>query len=210
MQLIIDDREKDDERVAAIKREFHSDVIMRRLPAGDILISQDNKPDILIEVKTIQDFIGSCRSRQIQKEALQMKDYPFRFLLIYDNGKWNKHYCKPLTLNEWYGNIVSLQVRYKVNVLQCRDINHFLKCIKAVISNVNKSDEPIEPPMVRKKDSNEMIHVIIGIPGVGKKMARTLLDTFGTPGAIFKASDKELDNVPRLQQKSKDAIRRMR
>ena len=47
MQLIIDDREKDDERVRAIKREFHSDVIMRRLPAGDILISQDNKPDIL-------------------------------------------------------------------------------------------------------------------------------------------------------------------
>lgn len=210
MQLIIDDREKDVERIQAIQKEFHSDVIIRRLDAGDILIRQNNNPDILIEVKTIQDFIGSCRSRQIQKEALQMKDYPFRFILIYDNDKWNKHYCKPLTLNEWYGNIISLQIKYRVDVIQCDNINHFLKCIKSIIKHVNKSDEPIEPPMVRNKDSNDMINVIIGIPGVGKKMARTLIDTFGTPGAVFKASDEDLNSVPRLQQKSKDAIRRMR
>jgi ERCC4-type nuclease len=209
MELICDDRE-DKKRIEAIKGYFHSDVIVRRLPAGDILVSQDSKPDILIEVKTIQDFIGSCRSRQIQKEALQMKDYPFRFILIYDDGNWNKKYCKPLTLNEWYGNIVSLQVRYKVNVIQCDNTNHFLKCIKSIISNVNKSDEPIEPPIVRTKDSNEMINVLIGLPAVGKKMARTLLDTFRTPGQVFQASDSQLDDVPRLQNKSKEAIRRMR
>ena len=209
MKLICDDRE-DKRRIKAIKGYFHSDVIVRRLPAGDILVGQDSKPDILIEVKTMQDFIGSCRSRQIQKEALQMKDYPFRFILIYDDGNWNKKYCKPLTLNEWYGNIVSLQVRYKVNVIQCDNINHFLKCIKAIINNVNKSNEPIEPPVVRAKDSNEMINVLIGLPAVGKKMARTLLDTFKTPGQVFKASDSQLDNVPRLQSKSKEAIRRMR
>ena len=142
MELICDDRE-DKKRIEAIKGYFHSDVIVRRLPAGDILVSQDSKPDILIEVKTIQDFIGSCRSRQIQKEALQMKDYPFRFILIYDDGNWNKKYCKPLTLNEWYGNIVSLQVRYKVNVIQCDNINHFLKCIKSIFSNVNMRAESI-------------------------------------------------------------------
>ena len=41
-------------------------------------------------------------------------------------------------------------------------------------------------------------------------MARTLLDEFKTPGGVFNATDEELDKVPRLQEKSKQSIRRMR
>ena len=209
MQLSIDDRE-DETRIQAIKNEFHSKVVVCRLDAGDILIQQKNKPDILIEVKTIQDFINSCNNRRMQKEALQMKQAcEFSYIIIYDDGKWNTDYATQ-TVNEKYGNIVSLIQRYKVPVIQCDNQYHFLKCIKAIIRNVSRNDEPIEPPLVRKKDNNEMINVVIGIPKVGKKMARVLLDTFGTPGAIFRASDNELDNVPRLQQVSKNAIRRMR
>lgn len=211
MRIFIDDREKDKERIEAIKKEFNSEVTIKRLIAGDILIEQDNSHTICLEVKTIQDFIQSCRKRQIQKEALNMKKlYPFSFILIYDNDKWNKQFTKPQTLNEKYGNIVSLTQRYKVPVIQCYNTNHFLKCIKAIISNVNKNDEPIEQPIVRKKHSNQMINVLIGLPQVGVKMARTLLDTFETPGGVFKASDEELDKIPRLQIKSKEAIRRMR
>ena len=210
MEIYIDDRE-DDERINAIKQEFNSHVEVKRLLAGDILIQQKSGPIICIETKTIQDFIQSCRNRQIQKEALNMKKvYAFSYIIIYDDGKMNTEYVKPLTLNEKYGNIVSLMQRYKVPVIQCNNTNHFLKCIKAIISNVNKHDEPIEQPIVRKKDSNDMINVLIGLPKVGKKMARVLLDNFKTPGGVFNASDEDLDSIPRLQNKSKEAIKRMR
>lgn len=210
MEIYIDDRE-DKERIEAISKEFNSQVEVKRLLAGDILIYQRDAPIISIETKTIQDFIGSCRNGQIKKEALNMKKiYPFSFILIYDDGKWNKQYTKPLTLNEKYGNIVSLMQRYKVPVIMCKNTEHFLKAIKAIIRTVNKFDEPIEQPIVRKKDSNEMINVLIGLPKVGKKMARVLLDNFKTPGGVFKASDEDLDNIPRLQNKSKEAIKRMR
>lgn len=211
MHIYIDDREKDEERIDAIKKEFHSDVSIKRLLTGDVVIVQDNKPDIAIEIKTLQDFIQSCRNRRIQKEVLNMKKiYPFSFVIIYDNDKLNTQYVKPQTLNEKYGNIVSITQRYKVPVIQCQNTNHLVKCIKAIISNVNKNDEPIEQPTVRSKDSNEMINVLIGLPKVGKKMARTLLDTFKTPGGVFNASDDELNSVPRLQKQSKEAIKRMR
>lgn len=210
MELYIDDRE-DTERINAIKNEFNGHIEVKRLLAGDILIQQKSGPIICIETKTLQDFIQSCRNRQIQKEAINMKKiYPFSFIIIYDDGKMNTQYVKPLTLNEKYGNIVSLMQRYKVPVIQCNNTNHFLKCIKAIITNVNKYDEPIEQPIVRKKDSNEMINVLIGLPKVGKKMARILLDNFKTPGGVFNASDEDLDNIPRLQNKSKEAIKRMR
>lgn len=210
LELYIDDRE-DTERINAIKNEFNGHIEVKRLLAGDILIQQKSGPIICIETKTLQDFIQSCRNRQIQKEAINMKKiYPFSFIIIYDDGKMNTQYVKPLTLNEKYGNIVSLMQRYKVPVIQCSNTNHFLKCIKAIITNVNKYDEPIEQPIVRKKDSNEMINVLIGLPKVGKKMARILLDNFKTPGGVFNASDEDLDNIPRLQNKSKEAIKRMR
>lgn len=210
MELYIDDRE-DNDRIELIKNEFNSNVEVKRLLAGDILIQQRTNPTIVIETKTLQDFISSCRNGQIRKEALNMKKiYPCSFIIIYDDGKWNKQYVKPLTDNEMYGNIVSLMWRYKVPVIMCANSTHFLKTIKAIIRTVNKGDEPIEQPIVRKKDSNPFINVLIGIDGVGTKMARTLLDNFKTPGGVFKASDNDLDNIPRLQKKSKEAIRRMR
>lgn len=210
MEIYIDDRE-DNNRIESIKNEFNSKVEVKRLLAGDILIYQGDGPIIAIEVKTIQDFTQSCRNRRIQKEAINMKKiYPFSYIIIYDDGKFNDEYITPLTLNEKYGNIVSLMQRYKVPVIQCDNTRHFLKCIKAIISNVNKFDEPIEQPIVRSKDSNDMINVLIGLPKVGKKMARTLLNTFKTPGGVFNATDEELDSIPRLQKQSKNAIRRMR
>ena len=208
MDMLIDYRE-DDARIDLLKKHFHSAEVTT-LDYGDILINYHDKT-IAIETKTIQDFIGSCRNGQLRKEALNMKNKcPNSFIVIYDDGKWNKEFTKPLTLNERYGNIASLMQRYKVPVFTCKNEEHFIKCIKAIMRAVKNSDVPIEQPIVRKKDNNEMINVLIGIDSVGKTMARRLLDAFKTPGGVFRAKDDELDEIPRLQKKSKAAIRRMR
>lgn len=208
MELYIDDRE-DDDRVNLIKKNFSSPITVTRLNAGDIIVKRKDKPDIIFEVKTIQDFIGSCKNRRMKKEALQMKEYPYRYVIIYDDGKWNKAYANQ-TINEKFGNLASININYRVTVFWCLNQKEFIACLKAIIRSVDKDTEPVEPPVVRKKDTNEMINVLIGLPDVGAKMARTLLDTFQTPGKVFKASDEELDNVRLLRAKSKDAIKRMR
>lgn len=211
MKILIDDRE-DNERVQLIKSDdFFKDAIVERLDTGDIIFLQDgDAPDIAIEVKTRQDFVGSCRNRRMQEEALKMKKvYPFSFIVLYDDGKFRGDYTR-YTLTELYGNIVSLSVRYKVPVFMAKNKKHFVTLLKAIVKNVNKSDEPIDPPIVRKKNSNEMINVLIGLPKCGPKMARTLLDAFGTPGGVFNATDEELDTVPRLYKTTKQSIRRMR
>ena len=51
------DYREDDERINAIKKEFNSDIYIKHLIAGDILIEQKDGPIICIETKTIQDFI---------------------------------------------------------------------------------------------------------------------------------------------------------
>lgn len=208
MELYIDDRE-DNERIDLIKKNFSSPIIVHRLEVGDIIVKRKDKPDIIFEIKTIQDFIGSCKNRRMKKEALQMKDYPYRYVIIYDDGKWNKAYTNQ-TINEKFGNLAAININYRATVFWCLNKKEFIACLKAIIRSVDKDTEPVEPPVVRKKDTNEMINVLIGLPDVGTKMARTLLDIFQTPGKVFKASDEELDNVRLLRQKSKDAIKRMR
>ena len=70
MELYVDDRE-DKERIELIQNEFNSDVVVKRLFAGDILIYQQDSPVICIETKTLQDFVSSCRNSRIKKEALK-------------------------------------------------------------------------------------------------------------------------------------------
>ena len=84
MELYIDDRE-DNDRIELIKNEFNSNVEVKRLLAGDILIQQRTNPTIAIETKTLQDFISSCRNGQIRKEALNMKKiYPCSFIILWN------------------------------------------------------------------------------------------------------------------------------
>lgn len=210
MELYVDDRE-DKQRIELLKNSFNTEVQVQRLDYGDILIKYNDK-DICIETKTMQDFIGSCNGRHMQQEAINMREvYPLSVIVIYDDGKWNKYYTKPQTLNEKYGNIVSLYWRYMVPVIQCKNDAHFIACIKAIIRNGGKIDEPIERPIIVPKESNDALRIVMAIKnGIGRKTARVLLDKFGTPGGVFRASDDDLDDIPRLQKKSKSAIRRLR
>lgn len=210
MRIFIDDREKDEERIWMIKNGFNTPVETTRLDVGDLIIEQDDYPTLCIENKTIQDFISSCKNGRLFKEVVAMKlKYEYSFVIVYDNGKWNREYVQQ-TYNEKYGNIASILLRHRCYLIQCNSSREYIPCIKALIRNIKKADKPIETPEVLPNDSNEMIRVLRGLPGVGAKMARTLLDTFGTPGKVFKATDDELNSVPRLQEKSKKAIARMR
>ena len=64
--------------------------------------------------------------------------------------------------------------------------------------------------VANQTNRNEMINVLIGLPKCGPKTARKLLDLFGTPGKVFKATDEDLNKVPRLTTTTINAIRRMR
>lgn len=208
MQVLIDDREKDNERIDTIQK-YYANTEVARLPVGDIIFLQEDNPSIAFEIKTWQDFIGSIKNRRIQQEVLSMKEqYPYSFVMIYDNGKWNKKYTHASNV-QIQSNIVSIMQRYKVPVVISKDLNELIISLEACKRAVNKSNEPISPPTVRNKSSNEMINVLIGLPKVGDKTARKLLDKFNKPSNVFNATEEELDEIKGLTKTAKNAILRM-
>lgn len=209
MKIYIDDRE-DDKRIEMVKQHFPDVCQVMRLETGDIVI-HDGDVVVAIEVKTVNDFVNSVKNRRVQKEALQMKNkYPHSYILIYGKySKINNKYSK-ITKKQWWSNITSLTIRYHVPVFWVENTNDFLLQIENIIKTVNKETEPIEPPNVRDKDTNPFINVLIGIPHLGEKNARKLLDKFKTPGGVFKATDEELNTIKGLRKDVKEQIKRMR
>lgn len=211
MKITIDDHEHRNRR-KIIEKFFGSEKCeVKRLETGDIIIEQENKPTVAIEVKTVEDFISSMKNKRIHDEVLRMKNkYPYSYVLVY--GDWRGLIPKfyQYTLAQKCSNIFKITTMYKVPVFWIATEKEFLIMIDEISKNIDKVNEPIEPPIIRDKDSNPFINVLIGIDGVGEKTARKLLDKFYTPGGVFAASEEELKEIPRLSKKIIKEILRMK
>ena len=210
MRIYIDDRE-DDDRILFLKKDpFFRQITVKRLDVGDILIQRDDHEDIVIEIKTLQDWTNSMNNKQLEKEANQMKEHNIRAVIVYDDGKLNTWYTKLPGTARNYMKHAELEYRWHIPVFFCDNVVKMTEAIKAIVKACNKEFEPLPYPIVVKTHKDEMKAVLLNIPGVGDKMADKLLDAFGTPGGVFKASSEQLNNIKRLQDKSKKAIKRMR
>ena len=211
MKIIIDDHE-DRNRIKIIKKFFNSNKCeVQRLETADIIIEQEDKPTVAIEVKTVEDFISSMKNKRIHDEVLRMKNkYPYSYVLVY--GDWRGLIPKfyKYTLAQKCSNIFKITTMYKVPVFWVATEKEFLTMIDEISKNIHKIGDPIEPPTIRDKNSNPFINVLIGIDGVGEKTAQKLLNKFHTPGGVFSASEEELNKIPRLSKKIIKEILRMR
>lgn len=211
MKITIDDHE-DRYRRKKIENFFGSEKCeVKRLETGDIIIEQEDKPTVAIEVKTVEDFISSMKNQRIHDEVLRMKDkYSYSYVLVF--GDWRGLIPKfyKYTLAQKCSNIFKITVMYKVPVFWVATDKEFLIMIDEIIKNIDKIGEPIEPPIIRNKNNNPFINVLIGIDGVGEKTAQKLLDNFYTPGGVFAASEEELNKIPRLSKKIIKEILRMK
>lgn len=210
MKIIIDDRE-DNKRQEALKKAFPYICSIERMDVGDIIIEQENKPTIAIEVKTIPDFISSLKNRRLDKELISMHEkYPYSYCIIY--GDWSKDYYKynKATVAQKYSTIVRSILKKGVPVFYGANTKHLIVLIDQLCKNISYEYEPLEMPIVRHKSTNSFVNVLIGIDGVGEKTARRLLDEFHTPGGVFAATEEELNNIPRLSNKVIKEILRMK
>ena len=54
---------------------------------------------------------------------------------------------------------------------------------------------------------SQMVFIVEGLPGVSAKLARRLLEHFGSVGAVFSASAEELRGVEGIGEKTAERIR---
>jgi len=188
-KIIMDYREKN----SLIPSELTSlgmDIEFKNLKIADYITK-----GIVVERKTVSDFISSMINKRLLKQLEELGQYPNKLLIVEGireeelyNDSENMVGMHP---NSVRGFLLSILLKYHVPILFTKDYLDTAKflCILA-------KRRPKELPLnVNKKSLNKkerLQFILEGFPGIGPKTAKKLLKKFKTLKDVANATEKEL------------------
>lgn len=169
------------------------EVEFQALKVGDYIVK-----GIVIERKTISDFISSMVSRRLLRQLEELQQYDDK-LLIVEGIDEQELYTDSESLtgmhpNSIRGFLLSILLRHKVPIIFTKNYEDTAKFISVMAKRKDKE----LPLNVRKKVLNkkeQMQFIIESFPGIGPKTSKKLLKKFGTIKEIINASEDELKKV---------------
>ena len=179
-RIIVDTRE-DSAVEKAFKRLGYTPKV-KALPIGDILIEDDTK-SVIIERKTIGDFVGSVYSGHLEKQLLQQDQLPNSYLILIGSQKDlffnNPTHCK-WTVDQHLGMLASIAIRRKTKLLAVSNNSQFAKlCLKLFTkTNDGRISDIYSTELLKDKLTTEDIklRMIACVPGISIKLAQRLKD----------------------------------
>ncbi len=199
LTVVVDDREGRSglaEAIAAIGRR----VAVSRLPVGDVGIG----PRILIERKTVADFVLSVEDGRLFEQAWALRGASWRPLLIVEGEEpWD---AARLTSRALRGILASLMIGCGVPLIRTATVAETAAWIEAIAlqedRRLARRRRPSVPP-----DARVAMDVLGAIPGVGDYRARRLVERFGDVRAVLAAETRDLCDVPGIGPGTARAIR---
>ncbi|MEM2925611.1 MAG: ERCC4 domain-containing protein [Methanocellales archaeon] len=209
MKIFIDHREP--EKIAQFLSEYYIDFEIKQLPAGDLWIVKDGEL-VLIERKTISDFVASLRNNRLWEQLLRFSSsteiagYKIKRCLLVLEGRFEEYVQDYYEDSKLWASIMGalLEVLYVYNIpVLLAENDEALRALLRVLIKRELQGKNEQPPKARwylreavnlpVKDSR--IIALAAIPLIGEVMARNLLEHFGSLERIARASIKELQAV---------------
>lgn len=172
MKVIVDSRETKERKKKA--EEIFDKVEIKQLEYGDYVCGNCG-----VEFKTVDDFIGSVKSKRIFKQAIGLKDnYQNHYIIVYgdmseaiEKTMYIGHY---FGVNQYLGSLASLvQI---TNVLQVKNLSQAFKLTKFLFDKCNDGrNRDIAISNEQKKEKNKIISVLMLIGSVNSKRAETMV-----------------------------------
>lgn len=135
------------------------------LPVGDFIY--DDR--IVIERKTVEDYINSIRSGHLSKQLCQMEQYPYAYLIIsgdFKNVFFNPN-VKNWTVEHTLGSLASCAVRYNVKILQVANDKQLCKLVLKLCSKTFDGKKV-------SLESTELMKNTLSVEGLKLKMLTCL------------------------------------
>jgi Fanconi anemia group M protein len=172
------------------------------LPIGDYILSEE----VAVERKQASDFVASILDRRLFGQAAKLKITFPRAVIIIEGDITNVPHS--IDLEAIRGALAFLIVREGITVLQVASAEETAAMLRIMARHAQERMGQLvslrEPkPMVEELFA---AYLVEGLPGVGPRRARLLLEHFGTPAAIMCASSEELAKVPGIGKKSASRI----
>jgi len=200
-KVIVDSREQNHDVIEGlIANGIH--VIVKQLAVGDYIASDR----VCIERKTVSDFESSLIDGRLFEQISRMKEYyEFPILLIEGTDEFR------LKKNTISGTIAYLYIEHKIISIMSSSGSDTASIIASIAKREQQSHdrEPSLKGGARLYTQKQFQESIIGnIPGIGPKLAKSLLKHFGSISSIANASTEELLKVDKIGRKKAELINR--
>lgn len=188
-KIIVDHREKNS-LVASYLIKENLEIETQQLPVGDYIVK-----DVVIERKTVSDFISSMINRRLIKQLEELQQYPNKILIIegineeelYDDSE------EGINSRAIRGFLLSIVLKWKVPIIFSKNSEDTAKFISVIANKKEKSELPLNISKKFLDEKERMQFILEGFEGIGPKTAKKLLEKYGTLKTIFNLSKEELE-----------------
>lgn len=199
-RVIVDSRERNMELIEAIEAKG-VDVELKELHVGDYVVSDR----VCLERKTISDFENSLMSGRLFEQVRRLKDSYECPILVLEGDNENFR----LKSNIINGTIASLYINYGIMVICTYSATNTAEMIASIAKReqLNDAREPSLKGSARAYTHEQFQEYVVGnLPGVGPKLAKSLLVHFKSIHRIASADKEELMKVEKVGKKKAELI----
>lgn len=199
-----DDRERGCGLLMALESTPEIELRVQRLVAGDYMV--DGR--LLIERKSLNDFLDSIADGRVFRQAKQLMAQELPCLLLLEGSSQDiaaRHFSRPAI----QGALLNLQLIWGLPILRS---HHPEESVSLMLHAAGQLQRKIlhsafrfgHRPSGRQKAQTYLLQ---GLPGVGRGLALELLKHFGSPMAVFNATEGELRQVKGIGSKKAKRMR---
>ncbi|KDE55728.1 DEAD/DEAH box helicase [Methanoculleus sp. MH98A] len=200
--ITVDDRETSS-RVVGRLYELGASIALERLEVGDYAVGDR----ILVERKTVQDFMNTLVERDLFGQIKAMADAVPRPVLIIE-GEDDLYAVRNIHPNAIRGTLAAITVDMGVALIRTRDADDTAETLYVLAQREGseRGERKVHPKKSYRSVREEQEYALAAFPNVGLKSARLLLEHFGSLKAIVDAEPEELAAVHGIGEKTARAI----
>jgi ERCC4-type nuclease len=184
-------------------------VELRALPIGDFLCSSR----VVVEVKRSYDFVSSIIDGRLLYQLKEMKENFEKPVIIIEGSHEDDSRGMPRSVhpNAIRGMLAAIAVSYGIPIINSKNPMDTAGILVAIAKRERDMKIP-EPSLHPKKPVTMKEHqeyVVASLPGIEIKLAKALLEKFGSVNEILNASEEQLQKVHLIGPKKAAAIRKI-
>lgn len=183
-------------RYTDVRVEFES------LPTADYVLSST----VAVERKEVGDFVHSIMDRRLFGQAAKLRAEFERPILIFEGDFTQvRSAISPEAIR---GALSFLVVIEGVTLLPSSDAEETAALLR-ILARHAQEGLGYEVGLREAKPKATAVYaeyLVEGLPGVGRRRAKQLLEHFGSPAAVMRAATEELMQVPGIGKKSAEQI----
>ena len=204
ISIIMDDREPRDLMTQAMASCGRFTVEVQHLPVGDYLIDDA----LLVERKTLADLVRSILDGRLFQQSLQLVESKYPAALILEGSAQDLE-VSGMRWEAIQGALVTVTLFMGLPILRSRcpeeTARTFLYAARQ--RRTVSTDTLVRHSRRPKRKAALQSYILQGLPGVGPKRAKQLLDRFGSVESVITAAADVLSEVEGL---GPDTIRKIR